>query len=181
MDKQPIESRFQHVATIARHDGRAVDPGRGDLAVTAGWGIVQQRAVMPGPGRYDVREHLSSEKADLSDDETELLGEQVLDVYLNEHVSWRGVPAAVWDFKIGGFQVLRKWLSYREKRALGRDLTLTEARAFTMIARRLTALVLLGPELDSNYLDVVDCCPALKMNTTAALSVRTNGGSWCAS
>lgn len=27
----------------------------------------------------------------------------------------------------------------------------------------------------------VACCRALKMNTTAALSVRTNGGSWCAS
>ena len=24
------------------------------------------------------------------------------------------------------------------------------------------------------------CCPALKMNTTASLSVRTNNGSWCA-
>ncbi|SOJ56960.1 hypothetical protein MSIMFB_04438 [Mycobacterium simulans] len=156
VDKQPIEARFQHVATIARHDGSAIDPGRGDLAVTAGWGIVQQRAVMPGPGRYDVRERLSSDKAGLSDDEIELLGQQVLDIYLNEHVSWEGVPAAVWDFKIGGFQVLRKWLSYREKRALGRDLTMTEARTFTTIARRLTTLVLLGPELDSNYLNVVD-------------------------
>ena len=156
VDKQPIESRFQHVATIARHDGSAIDPGRGDLAVTAGWGIVQQRAVMPGPGRFDIRERLSSDKAGLLDEEIDLLGEQVLDVYLNEHVSWQGVPAAVWDFKIGGFQVLRKWLSYREKRALGRDLTLTEARTFTTISRPLTALVLLGPELDSNYLNVVD-------------------------
>ena len=67
-----------------------------------------------------------------------------------------GVPAAVWDYKIGGFQVLRKWLSYRDKRALGRDLTTAEARAFTTIARRLTALVLLGPKLDANYLRITD-------------------------
>lgn len=159
VDKPPIEPRFQQVATIARHDGNAIDPGRGDLAVTAGWGIVQQRAVMPGPGRFDIRERLKSDKAGLSDEEIDLLGEQVLDVHLNEHVSWQGIPTAVWDFKIGGFQVLRKWLSYREKRSLGRDLTLTEARTFATIARRLTALVLLGPELDSNYLDVVDPTP----------------------
>ena len=111
---------------------------------------------MPGPGRFDIRNRLSSDKVGLLDEEIELLGEQVLDVYLNEHVSWQGVPAAVWDFKIGGFQVLRKWLSYRDKRALGRDLTLAEARTFTTMARRLAALVLLGPELDSNYLKVVD-------------------------
>ena len=38
------------------------------------------------------------------------------------HARWRGVPGAAWDYKIGGFQVLRKWLSYRDKRVLGRDL-----------------------------------------------------------
>ncbi len=67
-----------------------------------------------------------------------------------------GAPGAAWDYKIGGFQVLRTWLSYRGKRALGRDLTVGEARTFTAIARRLTALVLLGPELDANYLKAAD-------------------------
>lgn len=76
----------------------------------------------------------------------------MLDIYLNDHARWRGVPGAAWDYKIGGFQVLRKWLSYRDKRAFSRDLTANEARAFTAIARRLTMLVLLGPQLDANYL-----------------------------
>ena len=66
------------------------------------------------------------------------------------------MPGAAWDYKIGGFQVLRKWLSYRDKRVLGRDLTTDEARTFTTTARRLTALVLLGPKLDTNYLRVTD-------------------------
>ncbi|MCV6991823.1 hypothetical protein H7I87_18430 [Mycobacterium timonense] len=69
---------------------------------------------------------------------------------------WRGIPAAVWDYKIGGFQVLRKWLSYREKRVLGRDISIEETRAFTNIARRLTAVVRRGPELDRNYLAVTE-------------------------
>ena len=85
-----------------------------------------------------------------------MLGEQVLDVHLNEQVCWRGVPAAAWDYKIGGFQVLRKWRSYREKRVLGRDLTVAEARSFTGIARRLTEIVLLGPQLDSNHIGVTE-------------------------
>ena len=48
--------------------------------------------------------------------------------------------------------MLRKWLSYREQRILGRNLTIDEARQFTSIARRLTELVLLAPALDANYL-----------------------------
>jgi hypothetical protein len=35
--------------------------------------------------------------------------------------------------------VLRKWLSYREQRVLGRDITPAEARHFTAMARRITA------------------------------------------
>ncbi|MGE5287408.1 MAG: type ISP restriction/modification enzyme [Micromonosporaceae bacterium] len=93
---------------------------------------------------------------DLTDEDRDVLGEQVLDIYLNDRARWRGVPGATWDYKIGGFQVLRKWLSYRDKRVLGRDLTTAEARTFTNIARRLTALALLGPKLDTNYLRVTD-------------------------
>ncbi|WP_459959922.1 type ISP restriction/modification enzyme, partial [Mycobacterium avium] len=73
----------------------------------------------------------------------------------------RGIPAAVWDYKIGGFQVLRKWLSYREKRVLGRDMSIEETRAFTNIARRLTAVVLQGPELDRNYLRITEATLSL--------------------
>ena len=133
-----------------------MNPGKGDLAVTAGWGIVQPRAVMPGAGKYDVRERAATDSESLTNEDRDVLGEQVLDIYLNNHARWRGVPGAIWDYKIGGFQVLRKWLSYRDKRVLGRALTTTEARAFTTIARRLTALVLLGPKLDTNYLRATD-------------------------
>ncbi|WP_214105064.1 type ISP restriction/modification enzyme [Acrocarpospora catenulata] len=139
------------VAVIERIDGKPLDPGKGDLAVTAGWGIVQQRAVMPGAGKFDVRERDTLQSEGATEEESDVLGTQTLDIYLNVIARWRGVPAAVWDYKIGGFQVLRKWLSYRDKRVLGRDLTLAEAREFTNTVRRLTALVLLAPELDANY------------------------------
>jgi hypothetical protein len=61
------------------------------------------------------------------------------------------VPAKVWEYTIGGYQVMKKWLSYREQPLLGRPLSLDEARAVTQIARRIAALLLLTPALDANY------------------------------
>jgi hypothetical protein len=79
------------------------------------------------------------------------LGDEVLDIYLNDTTSWRNVPESAWNFKIGGFQVLRKWLSYREKAVLGRPLNLDEARQFQSVVRRVSELALSGRDLDLNY------------------------------
>lgn len=57
----------------------------------------------------------------------------------------------MYDFTIGGYQVIKKWLSYREQRVLGRPLTMAEIMEVTAMARRLAALVLLQPRLDENY------------------------------
>ena len=56
---------------------------------------------------------------------------------------------------IGGYQVIKKWLSYREKTLLGRGLTPDEVRYVTEMARRIAALVALQPSLDDNYRNVV--------------------------
>jgi len=74
-----------------------------------------------------------------------------MDVYLNEHACWQNIPAAVWDFTIGGYQVIKKLLLYRERGLLGRDLSVEEARSVTVMIRRLSTLVRLQPELDDNY------------------------------
>ena len=52
---------------------------------------------------------------------------------------------------IGGYQVIKKWLSYREHKLLGRTLTVEEVREVMNIARRITAILLLEPALDANY------------------------------
>lgn len=80
-----------------------------------------------------------------------LLGRAV-DVYLNDTTFWRGVPESTWDYVIGGYLVIKKWLSYREEGILGRPLTKEEAREVTAIVRRLTALILLSDQLDANYI-----------------------------
>lgn len=152
------------VAHLSQLGGLVCDDGRkpqpADLAVTAGWASVQSREqksgaisriVMPSSGRVVRRETGHGERPMLSSAQRGLLGEEVVDVYLNATTCWRGIPEAVWNFKIGGFQVLRKWLSYRDETVLGRAITREEARQFQSIARRLTELVLLTSDLDANY------------------------------
>jgi hypothetical protein len=84
----------------------------------------------------------------------DLLGKSTHDIYLSDTAYWRNVSEKVWDFTIGGYQVMKKWLSYREHDLLGRPLTPDEAREVTHMARRLAALILLQPGLDANYQSV---------------------------
>ncbi len=73
-------------------------------------------------------------------------------IIINERAWWRCVPSRVWGYTIGGYQVMKKWLDYRERKLLGRDLKPDEARYVTEMARRIAALVLLKkPALDANY------------------------------
>jgi len=134
----------------------------GDLAVTAGWGHAGKGGVtMPGKGKAEERDCTAEELAAIEAGAAELglsreqavecLGKTTFDVYLNGVAYWRNVPARVWDYTIGGYQVMKKWLSYRERELLGRPLTLDEAHYVTEMARRLAALVLLEPALDANY------------------------------
>jgi hypothetical protein len=62
----------------------------------------------------------------------------------------------VWEYTIGGYQVIKKWLSYREKELLGRGLAPEEVRYVTEMARRLAALIALQPSSDENYQRVTE-------------------------
>ena len=105
------------LAVPATTDGRNMTGD--DFALTAGWGHYGTGdAVMPGQGRIVEREYTPDERAALGD-AISVLGEKTLDVYLNDRAFWRNVPAAIWDYKLGGYQVLKKWLSYRESDVLG--------------------------------------------------------------
>ena len=79
------------------------------------------------------------------------ISDSAYDVYLNATTYWRGVPTAVWEYTLGGYQVLKKWLSYRETAVLGRPLKAEEAREFMHIARRIAALLAFNAALDTNY------------------------------
>ena len=122
-----------------------------DLQINAGWGIAGKGGiVMPGKGRITSRE--VQEIADFAQAVSNgTPSHSVLDIWLNDTTCWRNVPESVWAYTLGGYQVLKKWLSYRETSLLGRALTSDEALEFTHIARRIAALRLLKPQLDQNY------------------------------
>jgi hypothetical protein len=120
--------------TLSAPGGRALDAERGDLALTAGWGIRGKGGVtMPGRGKITERP------------------DGALDIWLNDRAFWANVPREVWEYTLGGYQVVKKWLSYREKALLGRDLTVEEARYVSEMIRRIAAILALGPALDENY------------------------------
>ncbi len=113
-----------------------------DFAVTAGWGHCGAGdAVMPGRGRIVERAYGPEERASFAR-HVAALGETTFDVYLNGDAFWRNVPSVVWDYRLGGYQVLKKWLSYREYEVLGRRLHAQEVQHFTDTARRIGALLL---------------------------------------
>jgi hypothetical protein len=119
-------------------------PKTPDLALAARWGYAGQGGVvMPGPG--DVRTGTRERSPDGSG------GDGFVDIHLNATTRWKDVPAAVWSYTLGGYQVLKKWLSYRESALLGRALTPDEALDFTKHVRRIATLLALHPSLDEHY------------------------------
>jgi hypothetical protein len=143
------------------------------LKITAGWGHKGQGStVMPGRGLAPERPWTEPEcqklaalcvknlgAPGLSPLETGegILGETCVDVYLNGDAYWSAVPINVWNYALGGYQVLKKWLSYREFTAepasplLHRALRPEEAAYFAQVVRRIAAILLLGPALDASY------------------------------
>jgi hypothetical protein len=118
--------------------------------LTAGWGHAgKNRAVMPGQGRVVTRDYAADEAE--AAESAALLGVQTHDIFLSADSYWRNIPDKVWRFTIGGYKVLKKFLSYRERPLLGRALTASEVRYVRDVARRLAALRLMAPELDANY------------------------------
>ena len=139
-----IRAELKTIAVVSRVGGGALTAA--EFALTAGWGSGGQGSItMPGKGKTEPRPPQPDEQA------AAFGSAPTLDVYLNATAYWKNVPQPVWDFTIGGYQVMKKWLSYREQRVLGRALTMAEIIEVTAMARRLAALVLLQPRLDENY------------------------------
>jgi hypothetical protein len=145
------------------------------LEITVGWGRRGQNStVMPGPGLAPSREWTIKEREKLTtlakvqsltlENALSLLGNTCVDVYLNNDAMWSAVPINVWKYTLGGYQALKKWLSYREFALLGRPLHSEETAYFAQVVRRIASILLLGPALDTSYqaiLPIATGLPAL--------------------
>ena len=156
-----VRAELRTVGGVSAVAGHSLDP-EADLELTAGWGHFGSRnAVMPGKGRAVERDYTPEELASVEagaralgltlEEVLDLLGTTTYDVYLNDRAYWRNVPSRVWDYTIGGYQVIKKWLSYREAGVLGRALEVSEARHVSETARRIAGLLLLEPQLNESY------------------------------
>lgn len=145
------------------------------LKLTAGWGSRGQGStVMPGRGLAPARPWTEAEAQRLStlaaehslalEAVLELLGDTCVDVHLNGAAYWCAVPANVWNYVLGGHQVLKKWLSYREHPILGRSLHPEESAYFAQVVRRITAILLLGSALDASYQAILPTATGLPAN-----------------
>lgn len=131
-----LRSELHGLGVPSKIGGSSIDPTT-DLKVDAGWGFRGQRnAVMCGKGRVEASSHDP---------------DHARNVFINDRVYWANVPADVWAMTIGGYPVVKKWLSYREYRILGRPLRLEELTYVTEVVRRLKALLRLGDTLDDSY------------------------------
>lgn len=79
------------------------------------------------------------------------LGLRTGDLYLSDEVFLSHVPESVWTYELGGYPVLRKWLGYRHRDRIQRPLTLAETRHLRSIVQRLSALIVMGEQLDRLY------------------------------
>jgi hypothetical protein len=158
-----IRSELKMLASPARAGGGNLKDE--ELALTAGWGHAGQSGItMPGQGKLVERDYSKTERDAISSGAKSLslsskeifllLGSKTFDVYLNDVAYWSNVPEKVWDFTIGGYQILKKWLSYREQKLIGRPLKKDEVRYVQEMIRRISAILLLFPSLNTNYTDV---------------------------
>ena len=135
----PLRPEFGAIAVPSTIDGHSM--AGGDFAVTVGWGHRGQGdVVMPGQGHTVERSPTADERTAMGN-ALAALGDTTVDVYLNGNAFWRNVPDAVWNYRLGGYQVLKKWLSYRERVILERTLHAEEVQYFTDTARRIAAIL----------------------------------------
>lgn len=79
-------------------------------------------------------------------------GETTGDLRLNDRVFLRHVPERAWRYELGGYQVIKKWLGYRQaRRRNGEPLTLAEKDHLRGLIQRLAALAVLESRLDAVY------------------------------
>lgn len=120
-DVADLVADYTRITVSTSTDGKLMQPA--DFRLTTGWGhLGANQAVMSGQGKVVPRE-------------------DTVDVYRNDNAYRRDIPLAVWNYRLDGYQVLKKWLSYRESKLLGRTLTVSEVGWFSEVAHRVAGML----------------------------------------
>ncbi len=68
-------------------------------------------------------------------------------VFINEHQYFEGVSAEVWEYRIGAYQVMEKYLKDRKKRKLSLD----EINHYLKVAKAIGSTIDLQKRIDDVY------------------------------
>lgn len=130
-----LDGKWTHITS------RGISLGRGIVEPLRGWDNEERGTLSEAFSSMQIDEHRGFE----------LLG-KARDICLNDKCRWKGVPDAVWNFRIGNRQVIRKWLSYRSETVIGRKMDVeTEVKYVRGMIWRLATLILMTDRLDANY------------------------------
>ena len=69
-------------------------------------------------------------------------------VYINKTRYFEGIPEEVWEYRIGGYQVLKKYLNYRKGHKMD------DPRHYILIATAIERTIAIQKEIDSIYLAI---------------------------
>ncbi|MDE2832938.1 MAG: N-6 DNA methylase [Bacteroidota bacterium] len=105
-----------------------------DFKVTAPWGKRNRRGFSVSSGK--------TERFNYEGMHSDVLGPYAYRIYINDNAYWDNIPERVWQFNMGGHEVLPKWLSARDFRFFNRPLTYHETDHFSHTARRIAAILL---------------------------------------
>ena len=79
-------------------------------------------------------------------------GESTGDLFINDRVCLRNVPQVVWEYQLGGYPVIKKWLGYRDHGRRGNHpLSIQEMNHLRSMVQRIAALLVLHSTLDQLY------------------------------
>jgi hypothetical protein len=79
-------------------------------------------------------------------------GETTGDLFINDRVCLRNVPQAAWEYELGGYPVIKKWLGYRDHGRRGdAPLSVQEINHLRNMVQRIAALLVFHSTLDQLY------------------------------
>ncbi|HMI89026.1 MAG TPA: type ISP restriction/modification enzyme [Polyangiaceae bacterium] len=129
--------RMRHLAVLSTADKRPVQPGGEALTFSYFGG---------GKGKYLPRPFREEEQAHAA------WGSETGELWINKRVFVGNVPIRVWEYELGGYPLLKKWLGYRQQSHRdGRLLTIAEMKMIRSIVHRIASVLALGSALDRVY------------------------------
>jgi hypothetical protein len=80
------------------------------------------------------------------------LGTRTGDLFINDTTYFENIPECVWNYELGGYPVIKKWLGYRQaSRRDDKPLTLQEKDYFRQMVQRIAAINAMHDRLDKLY------------------------------